>query len=140
MADWECVRSTSYVYPTAPLTNAQAAGYAAEGLRGRAPSVVASCPTAPISTPAQLGAFFDTQLAAFQRKYTSVPAPSRAARTASTGRTGSTKAKVELAHGIRLDGNYYHYPGSWIGAKPGFMNGGGFPMRFADLDGTPIDV
>ncbi len=23
---------------------------------------------------------------------------------------------------------------------PGFMNGGGFPMRFADLDGTPIDV
>ena len=39
-----------------------------------------------------------------------------------------------------MDGNYYHYPGPWIGAKPGFMNGGGFPMRFADLDGTPIDV
>ncbi len=39
-----------------------------------------------------------------------------------------------------MDANYYHYPGPWIGAKPGFMNGGGFPMRFADLDGTPIDV
>ncbi len=39
-----------------------------------------------------------------------------------------------------MDANYYHYPASWIGTKPGFMNGGGFPMRFADLDGTLIDV
>ena len=39
-----------------------------------------------------------------------------------------------------MDANYYHFPGSWIGAKPGFMNGGGFPMRFADIDGTLIDV
>ena len=35
---------------------------------------------------------------------------SRAARTASTGPTGRRSAKVELAHGIRLDTNYYHYP------------------------------
>ena len=48
----------------------------------------------------------------------------------------ASNAKVELARGIRMDANYYHYPGPWIGAKPGFMNGGGFPMRFADLDGT----
>ena len=34
-----------------------------------------------------------------------------------------------------MDANYYHYPAAWIGAKPGFLNGGGFPMRFADLDG-----
>ena len=39
-----------------------------------------------------------------------------------------------------MDGNYYHYPDTWIGNKPGFMTGGGFPMRFADLDGTLIDV
>jgi hypothetical protein len=39
-----------------------------------------------------------------------------------------------------MDANYYHFPGSWIGTKYGFMNGGGFPMRFADLDGTLIDV
>jgi hypothetical protein len=39
-----------------------------------------------------------------------------------------------------MDANYYHYPGSWIGARPGFMNGGGFPMRFADLNGTLIDA
>jgi hypothetical protein len=39
-----------------------------------------------------------------------------------------------------MDGNYYHYPASWIGSKPGFLNGGGFPMRFADTDGTLIDT
>ena len=39
-----------------------------------------------------------------------------------------------------MDGNYYHYPGTWIGSKPGFLNGGGFPMRFADLDGSLIDT
>ena len=32
---WECVRTTSYVYPTATLTNAQAASYIVAGLRGR---------------------------------------------------------------------------------------------------------
>ena len=37
---------------------------------------------------------------------------------------------------MRLDTNYYHYPGTWIGAKPGFMTGSGLIMRFADLDGT----
>ena len=52
----------------------------------------------------------------------------------------ASSAKVELAHGMRMDANYYHYPSSWIGAKPGFLNGGGFPMRFAEQDGTLIDV
>ncbi len=39
-----------------------------------------------------------------------------------------------------MDANYYHYPAPWIGARPGFMTGGGFPMRFADASGVPIDV
>ena len=39
-----------------------------------------------------------------------------------------------------MDANYYHFPGSWIGSKPGFLNGGGFPMRFADTDGSIVDV
>jgi hypothetical protein len=52
----------------------------------------------------------------------------------------ASTAKIEAARGIRMDGNYYHYPASWIGSKPGFLNGGGFPMRFADTDGTLIDT
>ena len=38
VADWECVRSTSYIYPERTLTNAQAAAYKAEGFEvGAAP-------------------------------------------------------------------------------------------------------
>src|SRR6185295_3136147 len=81
-----------------------------------------------------------TQLAQFQAKYTSLP-PQVSSRTHCVyWPDWLSTAKVELAHGIRMDANYYHFPGSWIGAKPGFLNGGGFPMRFADLDGTTIDV
>ena len=83
---------------------------------------------------------FDSQLAQFAARYTSVPAPVTSRIHCVYWRDWATSAKVELAHGMRMDGNYYHYPGSWIGSKPGFLNGGGFPMRFADTDGAPIDV
>ncbi|PIK71878.1 hypothetical protein CS379_17005, partial [Methylobacterium frigidaeris] len=49
-------------------------------------------------------------------------------------------AKIERAAGIRLDLGYYYWPGSWIRRRPGFMNGSGFPMRFADLDGRVLDI
>ena len=31
VANWECIRSTSYVYPSSPLTDAQAGQYTADG-------------------------------------------------------------------------------------------------------------
>ena len=52
----------------------------------------------------------------------------------------ASQPKVELANGIRLDTNYYYWPGSWIQNRPGFMTGSGMPMRFADTDGTMIDI
>ena len=139
VANWECVRSSSYLYPGATLTNAQASAYNAAGFEVGVHPLVASCPSAPIAE-AELGAIYDTQLAQFQAKYTSI-APQVSSRTHCVfWPDWASHAKVELARGIRMDANYYHYPGPWIGAKPGFMNGGGFPMRFADLDGSPIDV
>ena len=63
-----------------------------------------------------------------------------AARTASCGATGRRAPSVELAHGIRLDTNYYYWPGTWVQDRPGFFTGSGFPMRFAAIDGSPIDV
>ncbi len=139
VANWDCVRSTSFLYPSATLTNAQAASYTADGFELGVHPLIASCPTTAM-TDAELGTFYDTQLAQFQAKYTSV-APQVSSRSHCVyWPDWVSNAKVELARGIRIDGNYYHYPGPWIGAKPGFMNGGGFPMRFADLDGTPIDV
>jgi hypothetical protein len=47
---------------------------------------------------------------------------------------------VEFANGIRLDESYYYWPPEWVNNRPGFMTGSGFPMRFADLDGSVIDV
>jgi hypothetical protein len=42
---------------------------------------------------------------------------------------------------MRLDTTYYHWPGSWLGTTaPAYMTGSAQPMRFADLDGTLIDV
>ena len=57
-----------------------------------------------------------------------------------TGSDWLSVGKEELEKGVRLDTDYYHYPDTWIGAKPGFMTGSGFPMRFLDTDGTMIDV
>ena len=48
--------------------------------------------------------------------------------------------KTELAHGMRLDGNYYYWPPSWVLNVPGVFTGSGMPMRFADTDGSLIDV
>jgi fibronectin type 3 domain-containing protein len=139
VANWECIRATSYIYPDSVLTNAQAAGFITDGFEVGLHPVFGACPTTPI-TQDELSAGFDQQLAQFHAKYTSVPGPVTNRTHCVFWPDWASNAKVELAHGIRLDANYYHYPGSWIGTKPGFLTGGGFPMRFADSDGTTIDV
>ena len=48
--------------------------------------------------------------------------------------------KAEAAHGIHLDANYYFWPAEWVRDRPGLFTGSGLPMRFADVDGSPIDV
>jgi hypothetical protein len=47
---------------------------------------------------------------------------------------------VKLANNIRYDTDYYYYPASWTRGRPGYFNGTGLPMRYADLDGSVIDV
>ena len=71
----------------------------------------------------------------------------RACRRRRTNRTHciawsdwATQPKVELDHGIRFDTNYYYWPPAWVDDRPGLFTGSGMPMRFADLDGTMIDV
>ena len=39
-----------------------------------------------------------------------------------------------------LDTNYYYWPPSWVNDRPGFFTGSGMPMRFADINGSLIDV
>jgi hypothetical protein len=138
VANWACVRSTSYLFADNPVTNAQAATYVSQGFEIALHPVVASCPTT-VPTVDQLATVFNTQLADFAAKYTSIPAPQTSRTHCIEWPDWASEAKIELSHGIRMDANYY--PDTWIGSKaPGFMNGGGFPMRFADTDGTQIDV
>ncbi len=49
VANWECVRATSYIYPNSAITNAQAAGYLTDGFEVALHPLVASCPTSPIT-------------------------------------------------------------------------------------------
>src|SRR5438874_4121516 len=41
---------------------------------------------------------------------------------------------------MRLDTSFYFWPPSWAQNRPGHFTGSAMPMRFADLDGTLIDV
>ena len=52
----------------------------------------------------------------------------------------ATSRRSRRRHGIRFDTNYYYNgPPGWL-TKPGLLTGSGFPQRFADLDGSMIDV
>jgi hypothetical protein len=140
VADWQCVRATSYLFPSSPLTNAQAASYVAQGFEVALHASPTGSLTCSDWTPASLETTFTNQLASFEAKYTSVPV-SRTERTHCVAWSDwVTHAQVEAGHGIRLDTNYYHYPDTWIGTKPGFMTGSGFPMRFATTAGATVDV
>ena len=141
VAEWECVRvdlvrlsrqrrsRTLRRRPTSPRAS-----------RSALHPVVASCPTAPM-TEAQLSAIFDTQLGAWAAQVHEHPGAGRpAAPTASSGPTGRRTPRSSSRTGSGWTRTTTTTPRRGSARSPGFMNGGGFPMRFADLDGTPIDV
>jgi hypothetical protein len=136
VGNWDCYRATSWIYTDSGLTNAQALAYQNQGFEIGV-HVNTNCEN---WTPQTLDSFFTNDIAGFAAKYTSVP-------QAKTNRTHclvwtdwATQPKVELSHGIRLDETYYYWPMEWAQNHPGFMTGSGMPMRFADLDGSIIDV
>lgn len=136
VADWQCLRATSWGYTGIALTDAQAAAYQAQG-HELGVHVNTNCQD---WTPATLPSFFASDLAAYQAAFPSV-APQRSSRTHCIAWSDwATEAKVEQSRGIRFDMNYYYWPGSWVGGRPGYFTGSGLPMRFADTDGTRIDV
>jgi len=136
VADWECVRGTSYIYPSTPLAPVDAAAFEAAGFEV-AVHVSTDCAD---WTPSSLATFYTSQLADFATKYTGNSAPVTNRTHCIAWSDYATQPKVEKAHNIRLDTNYYYWPPAWVQDRPGFFTGSGMPMRFADLDGTRIDV
>jgi hypothetical protein len=134
VSKWECVRSTSYIY-TGGVTAAEARQYSADGFE-IALHVNTNCEN---FTPASLADFYSTQLLAFQTRYPDLPAPSTVRTHCMVWSDYDTQPKVEFHRGIRLDTNYYYWPGKWA-QRSGMFTGSGMPMRFAAADGTMIDV
>lgn len=152
--NWECIRSTSYVYPETSATsfNNQAAGDAVSD-NFEVALHLTTVPDQPTTrecsnyTLESITTSLTTQLLQFHNNYPSVPTPTTNRSHCLVWSDWVSQAKAELNNGIRLDTTYYYWPGPWVNKKqpgvdkqPGFFTGSGMVMRFADLDGTPIDV
>ena len=135
--DWTAIRSSSFIYPGTPLTDAQAAAYMAAGFEV---GCHFSTDVLDWTSYAQLDSIFTEQLAEWRADYPSLPPPSSNRTHAIVWSDYSSMPEVELAHGIQLDLNYYYWPPGWVQDQPGMFTGSGMPMRFATADGTMIDV
>ncbi len=134
--NWECVRATSYMYQTTPMTQAAAAGYVAQGFE-LGVHITTLCGN---YTPETLETSYARDLGEFIEAFPDVP-------KARTNRTHcipwsdyDTQPQVALAHNIRLDTNYYYWPSTWVNNVPGLFTGSAMPQRFTKADGTIIDV
>jgi Domain of unknown function (DUF4082)/Bacterial Ig-like domain/Bacterial Ig-like domain (group 2)/Putative Ig domain len=137
VANWECIRSTSYIYVEPQnLSNAQAASYAAQGFEVGL-HINTNCAD---FTPASLDTFYSQQIADFNNSYPAIPTLFTERHHCIAWSDWITAAKTELKYGMRLDTSYYFWPPGWVQNRPGHFTGSAMPMRFADLDGTLVDV
>ncbi len=138
--NWECIRSTSYIYPENEMDNSEASAYVTEGFEigtHISTNIGSNCAN---WTPSTLESFFSDQLSAWAAKYSGIPTPVSSRMHCVTWSDYATMPVVELGHGIRFDTNYYYWPPAWVDDRPGFFTGSGMPMRFTDLNGNLIDV
>ncbi|MDO3416879.1 DUF4082 domain-containing protein, partial [Hymenobacter sp. BT770] len=136
VADWTAVRGTSYIYPGTPITDAQAAAYEAQGFE-LSLHLNTGCNN---WTPTSLRNDFTTQLGQWTANFPSLTKPVTHRTHCIAWSDWASEPKIELENGIRLDDNYYYWPEAWVKDRPGMFTGSGIPMRFADLDGSLIDV
>ena len=135
--DWECIRSTSYLYPDYPsMTASQASSYEDQGFE------IALHPNTGCASPTrtEFASLLASQLAALETKYPDVE-PSSTSRNHCIAWTDYTTIPEELAkQDVHLDTNYYFWPPDWVADVPGLFTGAGFPQRFATTSGQLVDV
>lgn len=133
---WECARATSWYYLGIPFTNTQAVNYLNQGFEmGR--HVENGCTN---FTSTSLNLNYTTQLEEFRSQYPGLPAQNTHRFHCIVWSDWVTQAKVGRNHGIRFSLDYYYWPATWVNGRPGLFTGSGMPMRFADVDGSLIDV
>ncbi len=136
VANWECVRGTSYVYPSTPLTDAQVAQYTADGFEVGL-HVNTGCAD---FTASSLQGTYDQQVPEWLAQFPS-GGPLRTQRHhCIVWSDWSSGAQVQLSKGMRLDTSYYFWPPSWVADVPGMFTGSAMPMRFTKPDGSFVDV
>jgi len=142
VANWECVRGTSYLFPQMlagnPLSDAQVAAFTAQGFEIGAH--VDSFPTCSNWTTSTLSSAYTTLLASFAAQFPSLTAPQTHRMHCVSWSDYDSQAQVELSYGIRLDTTYYYWPNTWINDRPGLFTGSGMPMRYADRNGNLLDI
>jgi FlgD Ig-like domain len=142
LADWECVRATSYAYPDSPIggeTAYQAAGFEIAlhlTVDGSSCGDFGSPPALP-----SLNVELSAQLADFASAFPGVSAPTTIRTHCIPWSDWDTQPKTDLAHGIRMNTDYYWFSNTnWDQDLAGMFSGSGMPMRFAAADGSLIDV
>jgi hypothetical protein len=137
VADWECVRSTSYIFPSTPITAQESVAFNADGFEiGLHPQT--NCKN--WTSKANLQSVFSTQLSQLAEAHPGIPAPTTNRMHCIVWSDWLSQPEVELENGIRLDTSYYYWPEAWVKNRPGMFTGSGMPMRFAKTDGTMVDV
>ena len=135
--DWDCIRSTSYLYPDYPsMSVAEATAYEDAGFE------IALHPNTGCANPDRqlFTNLLTNQLAALEIRYPGL-SPSSTSRIHCIAWTGYTTIPEVLAEqGIHLDTNYYYWPAAWLNNRPGMFTGSGFPQRFSTESGDLIDV
>ena len=136
VADWECLRFTSYVDPGTPISNTVAKAFEDKGFEiGVHPEN--GCTD---FNPQSLQNAYASDLSQWHVAFPSLRSPVSSRFHCLVWSDWGSQFETERSHGIRLDTNYYYWPGDWVQDRPGFMTGSGLPMRFAKVDGTIVDV
>ncbi len=140
--EWRAIRGTSYIYSntdnTNIITDLQAAEWQSKGFE-IALHVTTNCENWTSQTELD-NLYYTPQLQEFAGKWPSLLNPVSNRTHCIAWSDWASQAKVEASKGIRLDLNYYYFPGPWVQDRPGMFTGSGMPMRFADQDGSLIDV
>ncbi len=133
--NWDCIRSTGYLYVGSTFNDSLAKHYNDLGFEV-ALHVNTNCND---YNAVEFQNFITNQLSVFTSTFPSIPVSTTNRNHCIAWSDFSMPAEVEAANGIRLDVNYYYWPASWVQDRPGMFTGSGMPMRFAKADGTIID-
>ncbi len=134
--NWECIRATSYIYPSTPIAPQIANAYAAQGFEIAA-HITTNCTNWDALS---LESAYANQLGSFNAAFPDLPAFATNRTHCVVWSDYDTQPQIELTHGIRLDATYYYWPPEWLSTVPGVFTGSGMAQRFAKIDGTMIDV